>query len=82
MCIPVSPSLSVDLWLLTSGSASIQDTSIIILTSWVKQVDGGLGTIICAAGVEPRLQVQLVVVTLIEHKLLNQGFREIQGPVQ
>jgi len=48
----------------------------------VEKVEGGLGAVERAAGVEPRLQVKLVVVTLAGHELLDKGLSEVQGPVQ
>ena len=48
----------------------------------MEEVEGGLGAVKRAAGVEPRLQVKLVVVTLAGHELLDKGLSEVKGPVQ
>ena len=48
----------------------------------MEEVEGGLGAVERATGVEPRLQVKFVVVTLAGHELLDKGLGEIQRPVQ
>ena len=48
----------------------------------MEEVEGGLGAVKRPAGVESRLQVKLVVVTLAGHELLDKGLSEIQRPVQ